>query len=79
VAVVALALPGAPAFELCAQAGAEVRFDAALGYVVVTDEHGRAAPSVWAAGECTGKPFDPEGLRAEGQRVAADLAAALGG
>jgi sarcosine oxidase subunit alpha len=79
VAVVALALPGAPAFELCAQAGAEVRFDPAIGYAVITDDHGRAAAGVWAAGECTGKPFDPEALRAEGQRVAADLAAALGG
>jgi sarcosine oxidase subunit alpha len=77
VAVVALALPGAPAFELAAQAGAETRFDPALGYVVVTDAEGRAAPSVWAAGECTGKPFDPEALVAEGERVAAAMAAAL--
>ncbi|MFT3766122.1 MAG: 2Fe-2S iron-sulfur cluster-binding protein [Minicystis sp.] len=79
VAVVALALPGAPSFELPAQAGADVRFDPALGYVVVTDDRGRFAPSAWAAGECTGKPFDPRALRAEGQRVAADVHAALGG
>jgi sarcosine oxidase, subunit alpha len=76
-AVVALALPGAPAFELAVQAGAEVRFDPTLGYVVVTEERGRAAPSVWAAGECAGKPFDPEALRAEGERIAADVAAEL--
>src|SRR5207244_1323340 len=37
VVVVAFALPGAPAYELPAQAGAEVRFDAALGYTVITD------------------------------------------
>jgi sarcosine oxidase subunit alpha len=76
-AVVALALPGAPAFELPAQAGARTRFDPALGYVVCTDETGQAAPGVWAAGECTGKPFDPEALRDEGERVAAAVAASL--
>jgi sarcosine oxidase subunit alpha len=76
-AVVALALPGAPAFELPAQAGAGTRFDPALGYVVVTDEQGRAAPGVWAAGECTGKPFDPDALRAEGERVATAVTASL--
>ena len=78
VAVVALALPGAPAFELCAQAGAEARFDAALGYVVVVSESGRAGEALWAAGECTGKPFAPEALRDEAERVAADVAGALG-
>jgi len=79
VAVVALALPGAPAFELAAQAGAEVRFDPALGYVVITDDRGRAAASagVWAAGECAGRGFDPEALHAEGERVAAAVAQSL--
>ncbi len=68
VAVVALALPGAPAFELAAQAGAELRFDPALGYVVVTSERGRAAgaTAVWAAGECAGKAFDPGGAARRG-------------
>jgi sarcosine oxidase subunit alpha len=74
VAVVALALPGAPAFELAAQAGAQTRFEATLGYAVVTDANGRAASSVWAAGECTGKPFDPDALKAEGERVADAIA-----
>ncbi len=79
VAVVALALPGAPAFELAAQAGAEVRFDPATGYVVVTDERGRAAgAAVWAAGECAGRSFDPVALRLEGERVAVDVAGVLG-
>jgi sarcosine oxidase subunit alpha len=77
VAVVALSVPGAPAFELPAQAGAEVRFDPAHGYTVVTDAHGRCAPSVWAAGEAVGRPFDPEALRAEGERVADAVLAAL--
>ena len=89
-AVVALALPGAPAFELAAQAGAATRFDPALGYVVETGEHGRVVlaaaaeaaggprpPLLWAAGECAGRAFDPEALRAEGERVAADVARAL--
>ena len=78
IAVVALALPGAPAFELAAQAGAEARFDGVLGYVVVVDERGRAGEGLWAAGECTGKPFAPDALRAEAERVAADMLAALG-
>lgn len=87
VAVVALDLPGAPAFELPAQAGAGTHFDPALGYVVTTDAQGLAAPSqalrgaapasVWAAGECAGKPFDPDALRAEGHRVATAIAASL--
>jgi sarcosine oxidase subunit alpha len=77
VAVVALALPGAPSFELLAQAGAEVHFDPALGYVAAADARGRIAEGAWAAGECVGKPFDPEALLAEGQRVAADVLAAM--
>jgi sarcosine oxidase subunit alpha len=73
VAVVALALPGAPSFELPAQAGAKVRFDPALGYVAIADDRGRAAPGVWIAGECAGAPFDPDALAAEGARVAEDV------
>ncbi|MFO0759144.1 MAG: 2Fe-2S iron-sulfur cluster-binding protein [Byssovorax sp.] len=73
VSSIALALPGAPAFELCAQAGAEVRFDPARGYVVVVDERGRAAEGIWAAGECTGRDFDPEALWAEGEHVGGDV------
>lgn len=76
-AVVALAVPGAPSFELPAQAGARVRFDPAIGYAVDADDRGRAAPNVWAAGECTGKPFAPDALADEGRRVARDVLAAL--
>lgn len=77
VAVVALALPGAPSFELAAQAGAEVRFDPALGYVVVTDERGRFGERAWAVGECTGAPFDPDALVAAGRRVARAVVATV--
>jgi sarcosine oxidase subunit alpha len=77
VAVVALALPGAPAFELAAQAGAQTRYGPAIGYAVVVGADGRAGPSVWAAGECTGKPFDPDALKAEGERVADAIASTL--
>jgi sarcosine oxidase subunit alpha len=77
VAVVALALPGAPSFELAAQAGAETRFDPAAGYVVVTDDAGRAASSAWAAGECTGDAFDPDALEAAGERIAQAIARSL--
>ena len=79
VAVVALDLPGAPAFELAVQAGAETRADPTLGFVVTVNAQGRAAEHLWAAGECTGRPFDPAALRAEGERVAGHLAAALVG
>lgn len=78
VVLVAVAVAGAPAFELAAQAGAEARFDAALGYVVTATADGRAGAGLWAAGECTGKPFAPDALRAEAERVAADVARALG-
>ena len=77
VVLVALEIAGAPAFELAAQAGAEARFDPALGYVVTTAEDGRAGEGLWAAGECTGKPFAPDALRAEAERVAAHMADAL--
>ena len=77
VAVVALALPGAPSFELAAQAGAEVRFDPAVGYVVAADERGRVAEGAWAVGECTGAPIDPDALVAAGKRVARDVIEAL--
>jgi sarcosine oxidase subunit alpha len=76
-AVVALALPGAPAFELAAQAGAATRFDPARGYVVTTDADGLAAPSVWATGECAGMDFDPDALASDGTRIASSVARAL--
>jgi 2Fe-2S iron-sulfur cluster binding domain len=44
--------PGAPSFELGVQAGANVRFDAARGFALVTDATRAAAPGVWCAGSC---------------------------
>lgn len=78
VAVVATALPGAPAFELAMQAGAQTRFDASMGYVVATDARGRCADLAWAVGECAGRAFDPDALQAEGRAVAADVLTTLG-
>lgn len=60
--VVGMAAPGAPAFELAAQAGASVRFDGERGYVVECDAQGRAGDGLWAVGECTGQPFDVKQL-----------------
>lgn len=75
--VIAAALPGAPAFEVAAQAGAEVRFDEHSGYAVACDANGRAAQGVWATGECTGMALDPEAIAAQAERVAGDVLAAL--
>jgi sarcosine oxidase subunit alpha len=77
VAAIALALPGAPAFELAEQAGARVRYDDARGYAVLCDEEGRAGEQIWAAGECTGKDFEPDALVREGEAVAASVLASL--
>ena len=71
--ILALALPGAPAFELAAQAGAEVRFDPARGYAVACDDDGAAAPGVWAVGECTGVDFDPDVITAAAERCASAI------
>jgi sarcosine oxidase subunit alpha len=78
VVVVAVAIPGAPAFELAVQAGAKTRFDPSMGYVVSTDARGRCAENAWAVGEVAGRSFDPDALQAEGRAVAADVLAALG-
>jgi sarcosine oxidase subunit alpha len=75
--VVATALPGAPSFELAVQAGATTR-PGEGGFEVVTDEAGRAAENVWAAGECTGMRFDPERLIIAGERAAAAIQRHLG-
>jgi sarcosine oxidase subunit alpha len=76
--ILALALPGAPAFEVAAQAGAEVRYVPDRGYAVVCDEHGRAGEGLWAAGECTGSDFEPRAITAEALRVAEDVVSFLG-
>ncbi|HVK63110.1 MAG TPA: 2Fe-2S iron-sulfur cluster-binding protein [Polyangium sp.] len=71
--ILALALPGAPAFELAAQAGAEVRFDPARGYAVACDADGAAGEGIWAVGECTGMDFDPDVITAAAERCAAAI------
>jgi sarcosine oxidase subunit alpha len=71
--ILAVAIPGAPAFEVAAQAGAEVRFVPERGYAVVVDENGRAAEGVYAVGECTGMDFDPDALVRAAERVAAAI------
>jgi sarcosine oxidase subunit alpha len=77
VEILAIAAPGAPSFEVAEQAGAGVRFDPACGYAVRCDERGRAAEGVWAAGECTGAPFEPASITAQSRRVAEDVIASL--
>jgi sarcosine oxidase subunit alpha len=71
-AVVAVATPLAPAFEIAAQAGAAVRRTPS-GYAVVADERGRAGGALWAVGECTGAPFDPAALVEAARRAARDI------
>jgi len=77
IAVLAIAVQGAPAFELAAQAGAKLSCDPASGYAVATDACGRAAEGVWAVGECTGAPFDPTTLRQQAENVAEDVRRSL--
>lgn len=74
--VVALALAGAPSFELGLQAGASTRW-CGRGFALSTDEQGRGAEGVWAAGECTGADFDADELVRAGRRVADSVAAYL--
>lgn len=74
--VVALALAGAPSFELGLQAGASTRW-CGRGFALSTDEQGRSAEGVWAAGECTGADFEADELVRAGRRVAESVAAYL--
>ncbi|MCC6556270.1 MAG: (2Fe-2S)-binding protein [Polyangiaceae bacterium] len=71
---VAIAAPGAPSFEIAAQAGAAVRRDARLGYAVAADARGRAGEGLWAVGECTGAPLDIPALLDAARAAADDVA-----
>lgn len=71
--VVGVAAAGAPAFELAAQAGAEVRFDGLRGYVLQCDENGRAGERLWAVGECVGMDFDIAAITAAAEKCAAAI------
>jgi sarcosine oxidase subunit alpha len=75
--LVALALPGAPSFELAESMGASVDHGPE-GYRIVTAENGRATDRAWAVGECTGAPFDPRALADAAIACADDVARALG-
>lgn len=68
--VVGVSRRGAPAFELAAQAGASVRFDADGGYAIECDRNGCAGEGLWAAGECTGQPFDVDAIVDAAERCA---------
>jgi sarcosine oxidase subunit alpha len=70
VRVVGVASKGAPAFELAAQAGAAVRFEAQRGYVVECDRDGRAGNGLWAVGENTGMDFDVGAIVESAERCA---------
>jgi sarcosine oxidase subunit alpha len=60
--------PRAPAYELCAQAGAELAHGPA-GYVVVT-RGGRIGPGMFAVGEVAGTPLEPSAMLREAEVVA---------
>ena len=77
--IVAVGAGGAAVFELAAQAGADVHFDAAKGYVIACDEHGRAGDYLWAVGECAGRAFDLDALIDAGARVARNVMGLLRG
>lgn len=72
-AVLAIAAPGAPSFEVAAQAGAAIRHDARVGYAIAADASGRAGEEVWAVGECTGAPLDVDAILDAGRRAADDV------
>lgn len=52
----ALCVPGAPAFEVAAQAGAQIDYAPTQGYTVQINSTGRCGEGIWALGECTGTP-----------------------
>lgn len=70
VRVVGVASKGAPAFELAAQAGASVRFEAQRGYAVECDHDGRAGKTLWAVGENTGMDFEVGAIVESAERCA---------
>jgi sarcosine oxidase subunit alpha len=61
--------PRAPAYELCAQAGAELSHEEP-GFVVRAGPGGRIRDGVHACGETVGTPFDPAAIAKEAQALA---------
>jgi sarcosine oxidase subunit alpha len=62
--------PGAPAFELAGQAGAELAYLEGRGYAPKADASGRAAPGVFVTGGARGLAPDVDAALADGRRVA---------
>lgn len=60
--------PRAPAYELCAQAGASLAHEP-RGFVVRTDG-GKIRDGVWALGEVVGAPLEPSHIVDEAERLA---------
>jgi sarcosine oxidase subunit alpha len=69
--------PRAPSYELCEQAGAEVRYNP-NGFAPVTTR-GRAAEGTWAIGEVTGAPLSGEGFLKAAEELAEQLDRPSGG
>jgi sarcosine oxidase subunit alpha len=61
--------PRAPAYELCAQAGAELAHTP-YGFVVRTGSGGRIREGVFACGEVAGTAFEPEPLQGAAKALA---------
>lgn len=62
--------PGAPAYELCEQAGGELLHEG-RGFVVRTGAGGRLREGVFAIGEVAGAPIDAEALARDAYAMAA--------
>lgn len=62
--------PRAPAYELCAQAGAELAHEPRGFLVRAVRGDGRIRDGVFAAGEVVGTPLDPGALAAAAQAIA---------
>lgn len=68
---IAVEAPGAPAFELASQAGAEVELDLSRGgYVPIVDTRGRAAEGLYCAGELAGVGSELAAIVDQAERVA---------
>jgi NADPH-dependent 2,4-dienoyl-CoA reductase/sulfur reductase-like enzyme len=61
--------PPAPAYELCAQAGATLSHER-RGYLVHTGSGGRIREGVFATGEAVGVPLDPAAMTEAARRLA---------
>jgi sarcosine oxidase subunit alpha len=61
--------PRAPAYELCAQAGAELKHEP-TGFAVRTGPCGMVCPGVFAIGEVAGTPFEPGAITSAAKAMA---------